>query len=412
MRKPQRIKKGEVITADFLNSLVDEAINRRVRTGGLLGGLMGILGTAQSIPPPQIRLVEAISRAEKRTESDDEFGNGSQVWSQECRFVSIRSGATGYYKDTEDGDTFRVYFPTHYRRLNGGNQTTVDHPPTWHQASDTAVQAGARFWAIFSASSGRWEYLGPPQQLIRFKLTADLAAGGSATATTMWSQAGTDAPSAGESITVYEWRNVSSMSTNDLGYAMWNADLGRWEVLMADGGTQSVPSINVGMSSTAAAENSFATDATTYSISWSADETVNTDTSVFGQTNQDPAGVYLDIQCKVAGTYRVWHHCEFDVTTTHTASQIQRARTYILKKVGGVGAESEIARSSCTCDLMSIDVDDVGVGVGSMRVNSSADVLVELDANDTVRVKFEYQSGNRGYDCVGESFGAQLIKRG
>ena len=71
MRKPQRIKKGEVITADFLNSLVDEAINRRVRTGGLLGGLMGILGTAQSIPPPQIRLVEAISRAEKRTESDD-----------------------------------------------------------------------------------------------------------------------------------------------------------------------------------------------------------------------------------------------------------------------------------------------------------------------------------------------------
>ena len=63
MRKPQRIKKGEVITADFLNSLVDEAVKRRMNNGGLLGGLMGVLGTPQAIPPPQIRVVGAIARA-------------------------------------------------------------------------------------------------------------------------------------------------------------------------------------------------------------------------------------------------------------------------------------------------------------------------------------------------------------
>lgn len=409
MRKPQRIKKGEVITADFLNSLVDEAVKRRMNNGGLLGGLMGVLGTPQAIPPPQIRLVEAIARAEKYADSDDEFGNGTQVWSQECRFVAIRTGATGYYKDTDDGDSFRVYFPTHYRRVSG-NQNTVDHPPTWHQTSHSSVQAGARFWAIYSASSGRWEYLGPPQQIVRFKLTADLTAGGSAAATVMWSQAGTDAPSAGETIQVYEWRNVSSMSTNDLGYATWCADLGRWEVLMADGSVSSVPSINVGMNSTAAAENSFATASTTYEIKWSDDETVNTDTAVFDQVDSDPVNIYTGIRCKVAGTYRVWHHCQFEATTTHTASQIQRARTYLTKLPAG-GGSSEIPRSSCTCDMISIDADDMDVGIGSMRVHSSADVLVEMAVNDKLRVYFEYQSGDRGYDCVGESFGAQLVKR-
>lgn len=411
MRRPKRIKKGEVITADFLNSLVDEAINRRVRTGGLLGGLMGILGTAQSIPPPQIRLVEAISRAEKRTESDDEFGNGSQVWSQECRFVAIRDGATGYYKDTDDGDSFRVYFPTHYRRLNGGNQTTVDHPPTWHQASDTAVQAGARFWAIFSASSGRWEYLGPPQQLIRFKLTADLAAGGSATATTMWSQAGTDAPSAGESITVYEWRNVSSMSTNDLGYATWCADLGRWEVLMAEPRSADVPSIKVGINTEAAAENSFSTTSTTYDITWGDSETVNTDTSVFEQVESDP-GLYKRIRCKVAGTYRVWYHIYFNAVTSHTASEVQRGSSFIAKTASDGSGTVVVPSSFDVVESTHIDSDDMPPGLGAINAKGKGESLYEMAANECFKVQFTFSSGTRGVKCSGESFGAQLVKRG
>lgn len=182
-----------------------------------------------------------------------------------------------------------------------------------------------------------------------------------------------------------------------------------WIVGGSEGGAD-LPSINVGMGSGAAANNSFGTAGLTYTIAWSDDETVNTDTAIFTQLG-DPDD-RRDIACAVAGTYRVWHHCEFVVTTTHTASQIQRARTYIIKKLGGVGAESEIARSSCTCDMMSIDADDMDVGIGSMRVKSSADILVALAANDTVRIAFEYQSGNRGYQCVGESFGAQLVKRG
>lgn len=183
-------------------------------------------------------------------------------------------------------------------------------------------------------------------------------------------------------------------------------------VIPKQAATNDVPSIDVGMNGTASAENSFATASTTYDIAWSADETVNSDTDVFGQTNQDPVGVYTDILCKVAGTYRVFYHCEFTATTTHTASQIQRARTYVVSKAGGVGADTEISRSSCTADMLSIDADDMDVGLGSMRVHASGETLVELDANDTVRVKFEYQSGDRGYDCVGESFGAQLVKRG
>jgi len=184
-----------------------------------------------------------------------------------------------------------------------------------------------------------------------------------------------------------------------------------WVVGGSEGGAD-VPSIFVGMSSTASAENDFGTTSTTYNILWSIDETVNSDTAVFGQTNDgSPANTYYDIQCKVAGTYRVWYNCAFDVTTTHTASEIQRARTYIISKVGGVGAQTELPGSSCTCDMLNIDSDDMPVGLGSPRAKSHGETLVTLAANDTLRMQFEYQSGDRGYTGVGESFGAQLVKR-
>jgi hypothetical protein len=184
-----------------------------------------------------------------------------------------------------------------------------------------------------------------------------------------------------------------------------------WIVGGSEGGAD-VPSIFVGMNSAASTENDFNTPSTTYGIRWSDDETVNSDTSVFGQTDLEVATVYRSILCKVAGTYRVWYNCAFDVTSTHTASEVQRARTYIIKKVGGVGAESELPGSSCTCDLLHIDSDDMPVGLGGPRAKSHGETLVVLAANDTLRVQFEYQSGDRGYTGAGESFGAQLIKRG
>lgn len=205
---------------------------------------------------------------------------------------------------------------------------------------------------------------------------------------------------AGKTVLVYRMQDLAGDQYAEPG----------WVIPKSSSGAD-VPSINVGMNGTAAAENSFTTTSTTYTVKWSDDETINTDTAVFGQTNGE-TGVYSDILCKVAGTYRVWYHCAFDVTSTHTASEIQRARTYGTKRLAGVGTTSEIARSACTADMLSIDADDMPVGLGTVRVHASGDFLVTLAANDSVYIAFEFSSGNRGYDCVGESFGAQLVKRG
>lgn len=225
-------RKGELLTANEWNSLV-EATQGRDPSGGSGGAIRSVAGNANVTLGVQIRLVESIARAEKTSREDDDFSNGQQVWSQECRWVTIEENTDGYKQDTED-ETIFVYFPTHYRRLNGGVQTTVDHPFAWHQESDAAVEKGCRFWAIYNTESARWEALCQPNQFVRFSLTASLAAGGSAAATVMWSQAGTDAPSAGETITVFDWLGGASASSGDKGYAIWQPDLGRWEATFPD----------------------------------------------------------------------------------------------------------------------------------------------------------------------------------
>lgn len=356
MVQPRKVKRGDAIRADEWNALVD-AVARKLsgNFGGPLGGLGGALGVPQTPSPFPIRLVQAIERAEKSNDNpEDEFGNGGQVWSQECFFVNIRSGNTGYFSDADDG-TVRVYFPTHYRKLEGGGeQGTLDHPPTWHQTSDVNVQAGARFWAIFNVGSGRWEYLGPPNQIIRFKLLEDLTAGGNALARCMWSQVGTDAPSVGEQIRVYDWLSTSTAQQDDLGYAVWFPDLGRWEAILSPGdssGWLEKPIEYYDVNQTA-----IATDAAT-TLLW--DFVVNYDPTAYtagtGQAGNPPPGEYISLL--KTGLYRIGATLQFTTAGTSADNdgwsgndlQFILGRAYMTYDDGG--GEVEIINTSTYLSL-------------------------------------------------------------
>lgn len=172
-----------------------------------------------------------------------------------------------------------------------------------------------------------------------------------------------------------------------------------------------VPSIKVGMDTDAAAENSFSTTSTTYDITWSDSETVNTDTSVFEQVESDP-GLYKRIRCKVAGTYRVWYHIYFNAVTSHTASEVQRGTSFIAKTASDGSGTVVVPSSFDVVESTHIDSDDMPPGLGAINAKGKGESLYEMAANECFKVQFTFSSGTRGVKCSGESFGAQLVKRG
>lgn len=305
---PSFVRKGEKITADLWNDLVG-ATQGRDAAGGSGGAIRSVIGNPNVALGVQIRLVEAIARAEKTSREDDDFNNGQQVWSQECRWVTIEENTDGYKKDDLD-ETIFVYFPTHYRRLDGGVQTTVDHPFTWHQESDAAVEKGCRFWAIYNTESARWEALCQPNQFVRFSLTADLTSGGSAAATVMFSQAGTDAPSAGETITVFDWLGGASVSSGSKGYAIWQPDLGRWEATFPDSSADTVRYLTQVCKDT---DQTVTTGAPTVILFQDSTNLLTTDQESWDDTGD---GVADGIVLKQIGWYRIGYAMSWEGQTT------------------------------------------------------------------------------------------------
>lgn len=183
-----------------------------------------------------------------------------------------------------------------------------------------------------------------------------------------------------------------------------------WIVGTSVGGAD-VPSIRVGMNATAVAENRFVTPATTYNVAWSADETLNTDTSVFEQIEGDP-GIYQRIKCKVAGTYRVWYHLFFVADSSHTASEIQRATAFATKTASDGTGVTTVPTSTDVVESLHHDSDDQDVGIGVLNARACGESLYTLVANECFMIQVSFASGERGLQATGESFGAQLVKRG
>lgn len=70
-----------------------------------------------------------------------------------------------------------------------------------------------------------------PERFVRFKLTATLTAGGSATAhVIVVRRDGTETESTRE-ITVHDWTNSRDGVADDLGYARWMDDAARYEII-------------------------------------------------------------------------------------------------------------------------------------------------------------------------------------
>ncbi len=183
-----------------------------------------------------------------------------------------------------------------------------------------------------------------------------------------------------------------------------------WVVGGSEGGAD-VPSIKVGMGAAAITENQWSTTSTTYDIAWTDDETVNTDTTVFEQAVSDP-GLYPRIRCKVAGTYRVWYHVNFNTISSHTASEIQRGSTFVAKTASDGSGTTTVPSTAAFVESLHIDADDMPVGLGAYNAHSHGEGLYTMAANECFKIQFTFSSGVRGLQGVGESFGAQLVKRG
>lgn len=400
MAQPRKVKPRDRLKADDWNALVDAVTNRLMGLGGLLGGQMGVLGTPQAIPRAQIALVEAYERAEKSNDNEeDEFGNGGQVWSMLCRFVAITSGQTGYHAD-EDDDLIRVYFPTQYRKTEGaGEQGTVDYPPVWHQTSDNVVLAGGRFWAIVNPASGRWEYLGPPNQIVRFKLTEALTAGGSALATVMWSQAGTDAPSAGAVIRVYDWQGGASASATDLGYAIWFPDLGRWETVFIQASTLQLRPIELVKTS----DQTVTVDTKTY-LKFQNLKNLNTDWYDAGDEDGGSPLEATNITLKLQGWYELGYSVQWDgpITSGGGTGTSMSFGTCYLEIDDPAGAGKTLLTGSGQQHAVLHDDED-GASLGG---NMARQILYR---NDTTRAVFVRLATENGSATHNRTFGASVM---
>lgn len=174
-----------------------------------------------------------------------------------------------------------------------------------------------------------------------------------------------------------------------------------------------VPSICVGMGTSASAQNIFTTNGTSDFLAWDDDDVEISDTSVFG-TNYlvFGAGLFGAIECKVAGTYRAFYHLRTNADSTHTASQIQRAAAEIVLMNPGTFAETIAPRSTSVIESLHIDAIDMGTGLGAFNGQGDAETLVQVPAGHYLLVRFLFSTGNpRGLKVTGESFGAQLVKR-
>jgi hypothetical protein len=173
-----------------------------------------------------------------------------------------------------------------------------------------------------------------------------------------------------------------------------------------------VPSIYLGIGASAAAINELTTDGSSKYINWSQSEEDNSDTSVFDHNFPNGVGIYRAIQCKVAGKYRVEYHIDTEADTTHNASQIVRASCEIVKVLGPTLADSIVPRSSRKVESLHIDNLDMPVGLGALNGGASVATQCDMAASDMFLVRLLLLSGEpRGIRVVGESFGAQLVKR-
>lgn len=234
MPAPQRVKTGDEIFAKDWNAMVD-MLGGAEHHGGHGGATHSSAGASNTRPGANIRLVEAIARAQTGESSQpNPLGNNHQVWSQRCRFVKIDIGSTGYEAEAGVDEFIWVYFPTHLRKQAVGEQQQIfDYAVRAHVSWSAGYKEGERFWAIYNEGSGRWESLGQAREFCRIRLTSALSAGGQASAKAVYSTVDHAEPAAlTDEFTVWDWIGNQTGSVGDHGYAFRFTDLGRWEVII------------------------------------------------------------------------------------------------------------------------------------------------------------------------------------
>lgn len=186
-----------------------------------------------------------------------------------------------------------------------------------------------------------------------------------------------------------------------------------WTVFpLKPSGGGDVPSICLGMNTSTSGDNSLTTDGSSKFLTWAEAESDNSDTSVFDFDLTTGAGKWQGIRCKVAGKYRCHYHIDTVADTTHTASQIVRASVQIVKVDGGTFAETIVPRSTMKLESLHIDGVDMPVGLGAYNGQTGCESQMDMGVNDFFVVRLLLSTGNpRGIKVIGESFGAQLVKR-
>ena len=223
----EKIKPGQMPTAADWNELADQnnRPNLRGSQGGSLTGVYGAENAKKFIPPMLFKMMGFAER-------DD------GVWRAKCLPVPFLDGQyeplDTFFQHFAGGQVW-VYFPTTYRNVVNG--AALEYAPRsdrnkYSSASQDVTAPGDYLWAEFNRFSARWEYVGPPEEIVRFQLIEDQQGDPPAgRARILRSNNGTAEPVAqDEVITVVSW-SASPSQSGTKGYCKRKHDLGRWESL-------------------------------------------------------------------------------------------------------------------------------------------------------------------------------------
>lgn len=229
----EKLVPGQRIRAVDWNELADAHNALAVQGGG--GGDVSNMGGPANV---KRRLPMLLFKMTDRAEKDGD------VWRAKCK--ALIWGTTDdklvpsdhYFQGLADGKVW-VYFPTTY--FNRTDDSALEYPPRSDRNkfpgdSDDVTEPGDHLWGFFNEASGRWEYVGHAEEIVRFALTEDMAVGApsQAKAKIWYSTDGTAEPSvkATEVITVVDWAGIFAPApSGSKGFAKRKADLGRWEVI-------------------------------------------------------------------------------------------------------------------------------------------------------------------------------------